>query len=277
MLKCYNNLNTALTDILGVLVSQPALTRVTGGDINEAFRVSIDGNTLFAKRNLPHRLNDFKEECEGLLALSQGALATAKPLAFVLDDTYAWLLLEWIDTGKPARNFWTNFAEQLANTHQSVTATYFGWQGEAEHTQWIDYFLEHKLLPKFEKAPLDSKTRELGERLLTKLDNYLLPPTRPQLVHGDLWHGNFMTNTDGQAVLIDPHAYYGHGEVDLALAQLFGGFHPSFYAAYAEAYGLEAGFQERADIYNLYHLLNHLILFGNSYLPSCQRVIQRYA
>ncbi len=271
MLTCYDNLNTAISDMLGTSTAQPVLTRVTGGDINEAFRVSVNGTTLFAKRNQPHRLNDFKEECQGLLALSQGALDTAKPLAFVLDDRHAWLLLEWIDTGKPADNFWTNFAERLAATHQSVTAKTFGWKN-TEQTQWIDYFREYKLRPKLEKAPLNSRTQRLGERLLAKLENYLLPPTRPQLVHGD-----FMTNAQGQAVLIDPHAYYGHGEVDVALAQLFGGFHSSFYATYTEVYGLEAGFQERADIYNLYHLLNHLILFGNSYLPACQRVIERYA
>lgn len=86
-----------------------------------------------------------------------------------------------------------------------------------------------------------------------------------------------MTGNDGRAWLIDPAAYVGHAEADLAMTELFGGFSHTFYAAYRNAFPMQSGYKDRRDLYNLYHLLNHLNLFGGSYLAGVLRTVKRYA
>ena len=99
----------------------------------------------------------------------------------------------------------------------------------------------------------------------------------PGILHGDLWGGNYIVDDRGEACLIDPAVYYGHREADLAMTRLFGGFEPSFYEAYAEASPLAAGHEDRLPIYQLYHVLNHLNLFGSGYFEQAKRILQRYA
>ena len=97
------------------------------------------------------------------------------------------------------------------------------------------------------------------------------------LFHGDLWSGNFLTDKTGNATLIDPAVYYGHREMDLGMTKLFGGFEAEFYAAYSEMFPLEAGFEKRVDIYNLYPLLVHVNLFGGDYIHQVQKILERYS
>ncbi len=113
--------------------------------------------------------------------------------------------------------------------------------------------------------------------LLEHTDSILTEPEFPSLLHGDLWAGNVMTGNDGRVWLIDPAAYVGHAEADLAMTELFGGFPQAFYRAYQEALPLQPGYDGRRDFYNLYHLLNHLNLFGVSYLSPVRNVIRKYA
>ncbi len=113
--------------------------------------------------------------------------------------------------------------------------------------------------------------------MLDRLDDLLAAPEEPPcILHGDLWSGNYMTGPQGQAAIIDPAAYYGHREADLAMTQLFGGFTAEFYRAYEEEWPLPTGSKQRLDIYRLYHLLNHLNLFGGSYLGGCMETIRQY-
>src|SRR5689334_14687353 len=116
------------------------------------------------------------------------------------------------------------------------------------------------------------------DRLLDRLDDWVDDrAVAPALLHGDLWGGNFIVGPGGAPALIDPAAYYGDREADLAFTALFGGFPESFYRAYVEAWPLAPGWQERRDLYNLYHLLNHLNLFGEGYGAQVDRVLRRYA
>ena len=108
------------------------------------------------------------------------------------------------------------------------------------------------------------------------MDELLVEPEQPSLLHGDLWSGNVITGNDGKAWLIDPAVYVGHAEADLAMTELFGGFPPAFYDAYKEAAKLQPGYAKRRDLYNLYHLLNHLNMFGRSYYPSVMRIVNSY-
>ena len=107
------------------------------------------------------------------------------------------------------------------------------------------------------------------------LEDFLAEPEHPSLLHGDLWAGNVMTGNDGKAWLIDPAAYVGHAEADIAMTELFGGFPAAFYDAYREAGALPPEYRQRRDLYNLYHLLNHLNMFGGSYLSSVRQIVER--
>ena len=115
------------------------------------------------------------------------------------------------------------------------------------------------------------------ERLLSRLGELLREPIHPSLLHGDLWAGNYITGNDGEAWLIDPAVYVGHHEADLAMSELFGGFPREFYDAYRSLFSLESGYEERKDLYNLYHLLNHLNLFGGSYYYPVIRILHRFS
>jgi fructosamine-3-kinase len=114
------------------------------------------------------------------------------------------------------------------------------------------------------------------EILLARLDEWLPPDPPASLLHGDLWGGNWLVTSAGQPALIDPAVYYGHREADLAFTELFGGFPPAFYAAYREAWPLDPGYADRKELYNLYHLLNHLNLFGEGYGSSVDIILRRY-
>ena len=123
----------------------------------------------------------------------------------------------------------------------------------------------------------DKDDRQRCQNLLDNLDNYLVEPEFPSLIHGDLWSGNVMPDQNGSPMLIDPAVYIGHHEADIAMTELFGGFSPEFYDAYHEIIPKESGYVERRALYNLYHLLNHLNLFGRSYLSAVRRILKHYS
>ena len=112
--------------------------------------------------------------------------------------------------------------------------------------------------------------------MMDHLEDYLPEPAFPSLLHGDLWNGNYLVGNDGEACLIDPAVYVGHAEADLAMTELFGGFPQRFYVAYNEANPVDPGYRERRDLYNLYHLLNHLNLFGGGYLGSVREILRAF-
>lgn len=200
-------------------------------------------------------------------------------------------MMEFLEKGKPAKDFWESFGRQLARMHQAGTEGLagegvFGFfednfigagrQVNTPHKSWISFFRECRLKPQLRQAAcyLSPDERQGAGRLLERLDDILEEPQRPSLLHGDLWSGNFLAGPDGRAWLIDPAAYVGHAEADLAMTELFGGFPQRFYDAYQEQSPIQAGYRGRRDIYNLYHLLNHLNLFGESYLPSVRGIIR---
>jgi fructosamine-3-kinase len=114
------------------------------------------------------------------------------------------------------------------------------------------------------------------ENIASRLSNWI-PQQPPVLLHGDLWSGNVHCDAQGSPALIDPACYWGWAEAELAMTSLFGGFEPDFYTSYAECSGMDSDWPERAPLYNLYHLLNHLLLFGGSYLGSIRQICRRFA
>lgn len=298
----YKSLLEAIQSICGQERIITGKSPVFGGDINEAFRLTLDdGTSLFMKSNAPNLLPAFEAEEAGLQAIAGiGAIGTVKVLGIGTDpDGFSFLLQEFVTPGKKNRDYWERLGAELYAMHRAPMPSEnsensdnkenkFGFgadnyigsrrQKNTWTDEWIPFFRDCRLRPQLKAAErwLDQRDRKLADSLLEHLDQYLIEPEAPSLIHGDLWAGNVMTGSDGRAWIIDPAAYYGHPEADLAMTELFGGFAPDFYDSYFPCAKMEAGYQDRKDIYNLYHLLNHLNLFGVSYLSSVQRILRRY-
>lgn len=294
----FPSLKAALTTLFGNEAKVVRSTSVAGGDINAACRLELsDGTHIFMKSNAKKNLPFFTAEAAGLDAIARtGAIGTPQLLCSGTDEDkggFSFLLMEWIQGGSRLTRYWETFAQQLAAMHRASTEEFvaggrygFGQDnyigaGEQVNTardSWITFFRDCRLEPQFKRARHYLGTADLKkmDRLLDHLDEFLVEPEKPSLLHGDLWAGNVITGNDGKAWLIDPAVYVGHAEADIAMTELFGGFSREFYAAYREAGLLQPGYDSRRDLYNLYHLLNHLNLFGRSYLSSVRRIIDQY-
>ena len=294
----YRSLTEALEAVYGAGTGVTEKRRVSGGDINEAFRLTLtNGERVFMKANAPDRLGMFRCERDGLAAIAgTRTIGTPRVLAAGKDDGLgrSFLLMEFLDEGRQAPGFWETFAAELAAMHRAdagalVPGGNFGFyqdnvvgsglQKNTPAERWSDFFRDCRLAPQVKRAEhyLDAGTRNALDRILGRMDELLPEPERPSLLHGDLWGGNFVCGPDGKAWIIDPAVYVGHAEADIAMTELFGGFSPRFYAAYRESGLLQPGYDRRRDLYNLYHLLNHLNLFGTAYLSSVVRVVRAYS
>ena len=295
-IKIYTSLSDAIRDLFGNERRITGRQPVYGGDINSSCKITLDDQTtLFMKSNRPDALPNFEAEAFGLETIAAaGCIRVPQLLGLGTDpEGFAFLLMEFADSGRrhPDKAYWSQFAENLANLHKigAKDIPQFGFpennyightkQINTWHENWITFFRDCRLAPQFEMASgyFEKSERRHITQLLDHLDQYLIEPDAPSLLHGDLWAGNVMTGSDGTAWLIDPAAYYGHAEADLAMTELFGGFPQTFYRRYQECMHLEAGYPDRRELYNLYHLLNHLNLFGSSYLGSVQRILKRYS
>lgn len=234
----------------------------------------------------------FKIEAEGLERMAV-ADAIRVPEVYAYSEAKggapAFLVLEWINTQQFVNQ--SQLGEQLANLHCRGRIKQYGYdhdgyigsnpQYNGWMVDWVDFFRERRLRPQIEMAAragrLSSQRRSGLENFLERLDGWLGNiPRRPSLLHGDLWSGNVIAGERGQPVLIDPAVYYGDHEAELAYTQLFGGFSEVFYRAYQSIFALEPGSQDRFRIYNLYHLLNHLNLFGEGYGSRIDDVLRRF-
>ena len=293
-MTCFTSLEGAIKEIFGAETSIQARRSVSGGDINDAYALTLDdGTSVFLKQNTMSALANFQAEAAGLHAIEQtGTIKTPDVLGCGTDPSgVSFLLLGFICPDAPVPGYWELFGRELAAMHAALTEpekevrygfpsdNFIGYRKQTNmwHEDWISFFRDCRLAGQFQDAArfFDPADRKRITWLLDHLDQILEEPEKPSLVHGDLWSGNFMTGEDGKAWLIDPAVYYGHPEVDLAMTELFGGFSPAFYEAYQEIRPLNPGYQDRKEIYNLYQLLNHLNMFGSSYLPSVRRILKR--
>jgi len=252
---------------------------VSGGCIHRCYRATIDGETRFLKVNQPAFARAFAAEAAGLRALAAAGARAPRPVAHGVEGGHAYLALEWMDLA--SRGDFAALGRMLAQLHRNEGAR-FGWdednfigatpQKNGWADDWPGFFRECRIQPQLTLARRNGFAVEFSSWEVLKGH-----APKPSLLHGDLWSGNagFLATGEnaGSPVIFDPAVYYGDREADLAMTELFGGFPSEFYSAYEEAWPLDKGYAKRKHLYNLYHLLNHLNLFGGGYLAQVEKTL----
>jgi fructosamine-3-kinase len=270
--------------------------RVGGGDINEAWRVTLaDGSTAFVKTRADAGPGEYTAEAEGLAWLAEpGALRT--PRVIEIGEDY--LALEWIEPGRLDTAGAEDLGRGLAATHAAGAASFGDPRVEGaaaaapsqfgslrlsnEPTaDWPSFYADRRLRPLAalaqERGALSERGVRAVEQVCERIAELSGPPEPPARLHGDLWGGNVMADAQGHPWLIDPSAYGGHREVDLAMLRLFGAPSERVFAAYAEAAPLADGWEDRVQLWQLLPLLVHAVLFGGSYPAAAERIALHYA
>ena len=285
----WSDIAGAIADAIGKPFAVERRASLGGGCINRAFRIEGNRERFFVKINTADKAEMFAAEAVGLAeVVRSGAIRVPRPVCHGAGSGSSWLVLEFIEFGSTPRGGMRALGEQLAKLHHTHGKK-FGWhrdntigdtpQKNAWSDDWIGFWREQRLAFQLELAArngfcgrLQQEGAQLMDRLPAFFQGYALAPS---LLHGDLWSGNAAFSDAGDPVIFDPAVYYGDHEADLAMTELFGGFPAEFYAAYRDAFPLDKGYAVRKDLYNLYHVLNHLNLFGEGYLGHAERLIGR--
>ncbi|HSD64793.1 MAG TPA: fructosamine kinase family protein [Ignavibacteriaceae bacterium] len=285
-----NEIRTELNHRLGVNIIKTE--NLSGGCISNAFKISTeDGRDFFLKINDNVPTDMYKTEANGLYEL-QKSNAIRVPEAKIYSGRY--IVTEFIKTGKKSIKFFQNFGRNFALLHRYKGYSFGFYEDnyigsnpqknladDFEARNWNAFYLNKRL--RFQLSLCEKNgyaTNEL-KRDFTKLEDKISDiiidtHEEPSLLHGDLWSGNYIIGENGEACIIDPAVYYGNREADLAMTKLFGGYPQQFYESYNEAYPLDDGWEYRENIYMLYHVLNHLNLFGRSYYSQVLSLIKYY-
>lgn len=274
--------------ITGQHLKQVTARRLMGGDISAAYRLQTEHDVYFIKLNRPERLTMFQAEAVGLQELAATCtVRVPQPVLYAKTDDYAFLVLEFIELRSLTPVAEQLFGEQLAALHQ-IEQAYFGWhqdntigstaQNNPISPNWLHFWRDHRLVTQLALAATNGyrgRLQTLGERLCVKLP-LVFDGCQPQpaLLHGDLWTGNAAMDEQGHPVIFDPACYYGDRLVDIAMTTLFSRFGRGFYEAYQATYPLDENSTLRQTLYNLYHILNHLNLFGAGYLRPAESMIE---
>ena len=265
---------------------------VSGGCISNACKLETkSGENYFLKFNDFSSNDMFLKEANGLNELGR---SNAIRIPNVILAERSFILLEHIGSGHPNRNFFEDFGRKFAEMHKYGSDSFGFFEdnyigstdqrnipAENEKGNWKQFYWNKRLLFQYKLAEKNGyATSELNDgikKLENKIEEILSgSEEKPSLLHGDLWSGNYMSDENGKACLIDPAVYFGHREADLAMTKLFGGFDSNFYSAYNESYRLKDGWRYRENIYKLYHVLNHLNLFGRGYYAQAISLIKSY-
>ena len=259
---------------------------IGGGCINSAMKIVGGGRDYFVKVNRASLLPMFEAEAEALNLMQQAAIRVPRPVCWGATEQDSYLVLEYLALSGTINQ--DSLGQQLAALHQ-ITDAHYGWhrdntlgstsQINTRDDNWIRFWQQHRLGYQLQLAQANGYSGELqtlGQKLLEQVPGFFsgYSPS-PSMLHGDLWGGNAAALTDGTPVIYDPALYYGDREADLAMTELFGGFGARFYAAYNEVWPLDAGYKHRKTLYNLYHILNHLNLFGGGYRQQAMAMMRQ--
>jgi len=283
-------LTTALSCQSGVKIHINCAEKISGGDINETYKLSTSDGTLFLKMNDAHIYPDmFLRELNGLNILrNTNAISVPRPLATGTVGDKGFLVTEFMEKGGVTPDFWENFGASLSRVHRQ-TQTYYGFQEtnyigtlkqyNTPYSSWPVFYAFNRLQPltraAYDQQVMDKAMVVQMEHLWKQLPG-MFPDEKPALLHGDLWSGNFMVGKDGKACVYDPAVYYGNREMDLAMTRLFGGFDTRFYFSYQTMYPLAEGWQSRIGVCQLYPLMVHLLLFGGSYYNNVKEILDEF-
>ena len=260
-----------------------------GGDINQVFHLQSAEQSYFVKLNDASLLSMFEVEALGLHELAQTeTLRIPKPVTSGIAGSSAFLVMEYVELSSLRSSSQRELGQKLAQLHQKQQA-YFGWhhdnyigstvQTNAQNNNWLSFWQDQRLTAQLKLAAdkgYTGKIQQQGERLCQLIPEFFSSyDPQASLLHGDLWSGNAASDSQGQAIIYDPACYYGDRETDIAMTELFGGFGADFYAAYNEVWPLDSGYKTRKTLYNLYHILNHLNLFGSGYLHQVEGMMRR--
>ncbi len=272
-----HQINTLLEGKLGSSIAE--LAPLGGGSISTAYKATLSaGMSVFVKIS-PQSGDMFVKEANGLREL-QKTKAITVPNVLVANEQL--LILEFLPVSSPSnrKNFFEDFGRQFASLHTHTSSTFGFYEDNyigstpqknlPQSSSWKEFYFSARLLFQFHLAEQNGYAHSELTTLFKKLEQHigdLIPDDKepPALLHGDLWSGNYLCVENDTPAIIDPAVYYGHREADLAMTLLFGGFAEPFYSAYNEAYPLNKGWEKRMELYKLYHLLNHLNLFGEGY------------
>lgn len=273
-------------------ISSLKIQPVTGGSINNADKITINGSLhFFLKSNsistFPGLFNSERNSLEFLG--KQNVIAIPVIIDCTETGTQQFLLLEWIEPGNKTIQFWKTFGAQLAQLHR-ISSEKFGFaednyigslpQHNTYTNNWIGFFINQRLQPQvkmaLEKKLLPARTDFAFGKLYKRMDT-IFNTEEPSLLHGDLWSGNFLCDKNERPVLVDPAVYFGHRSMDLAMTTLFGGFDKLFYESYHYHFPLPPGYKQQWEICNLYPLLVHLNLFGISYLQDIELILRKFS
>lgn len=269
----------AVSHIIDEDYKTESISSLGGGSINEAMRICSEKNCFFIKLNQASLIDMFEAEFDGLHEIdSSGTIRVPKPMCYGVAGGRSYIVMEFIQLTSGKRRSSVHLGEQLASMHRCSTEN-FGWrrdntigstpQDNTMTNNWVDFYGQCRLQPQLQLADRNGyggELQRLGENLLATLDTFFESyQPMPSLLHGDLWSGNYAFSSSGEPVIFDPATYYGDRECDIAMTELFGGFSADFYNSYNEFYPLDEGYARRKDLYNLYHVLNHVNLFGGGY------------
>ncbi len=262
-------------------------TPLSGGCINEAWRLSDGRTDYFVKLNHAATLDMFAAEAEGLAELARpGAILVPRPICHGRAEGRSFLVLTYLPMhGRAAPEC---FGRALAHLH-AVPQRRFGWhrdntigatpQPNAWDDDWLKFWRERRLgfqLDLAARRGAPKRLIDLGRRLQSDFAPLFAGRVvQPSVLHGDLWSGNWGFLADGSPVIFDPAVYFGDHEADLAMMELFGSPGATFLAAYREVLPIDAGYPVRRGFYNLYHVLNHYNLFGGGYGAQAERMAQQ--
>ncbi len=284
-------IETALQQLITGIGRVIDVDPVGGGCISEASRVAVREaagreNVLFVKRNDESFLDNFRSEWDGLNRLAApGVIGVPRPIAVGVAAGSAWLVTEWVEQAGRDREFFPRFGRSLAELHRATLGNEIGldrdnYLGSARQQNspcrdWAEFMAERRIgfqigWARDQGLASDSLSRDC-EQIVARMDQILEGrDDATSLLHGDLWSGNYLCRRDGQPLIIDPAVYHGCREAEFGMLRLFGSCPGEFYQAYEDEFPLPGGWQRRVVVYVLYHLLNHLNLFGRGYLGQCQ-------
>jgi fructosamine-3-kinase len=283
----HEEIEQALSRATGVSVHVSRRTILGGGDVSEVSRLRTSAGTFVLKSH-PRPPNQFFEaEAVCLRAIADTDTTLQVPSVLHVADRF--IVLEDLGAGRPTADFDERLGRGLARVHRT-TAPRYGFERDTFcgttiqpndwTTSWIEFYGQARLGHQLEiasRAGLLSPDESASvDRLVARLDRLITEPTAASLVHGDLWSGNVHSTAAGMPAVIDPSAYFGHREAELGMMTLFGSFPSRVYDAYHEEYPLDRGWRERNPIYQLYHLMNHLNLFGAGYRNQVMQIVRRY-